>query len=524
MKRDNLTTILAEFTKKINIPISAERISEELLIHPDFPSLLAMSDVLSSMNIPNKSFYAEPNELQDIPCPFIVHNKFNSAFLLVSKIEGEQVLIFDEKRKYFNISKKELEIFFNGVVFTAEPSTLVNRNYSGIRNFVQMPLIITLLFLMLIAALASDTRYFENVNWMLLMLTLFKGAGIITSVLLLLQSVDSNNNLIQKICKGGKKTDCNAILSSSAATVFKGLSWSEVGFYYFTATGILTLFCDPSKYIQTLLYLNIVSLPYTFYSIYFQARIVKKWCVLCCTIQVLLWLEFIPLLLLTRSPLKLPLFHDSINVIIAFLLPVISWTLLKPIILIAELVAPMRLQLQQSKYNSTLFNNLLHSKPKYSQPKDEWSIVIGNSKPTHIITMVSNPYCQPCAEAHKRLEKLLEQRKDLQARIVFTAENSEHDIKTPVSRHLMSLNNLNDKSIVKGALSDWYERGQKDYHDWSKSYPLEQNPANNYQLDQQREWCKIAQITSTPTLLINGRLLPNLYQLSDLKYILELAD
>jgi protein-disulfide isomerase len=184
----------------------------------------------------------------------------------------------------------------------------------------------------------------------------------------------------------------------------------------------------------------------------------------------------------------------------------------------------MRLQLQQSKYNSTLFNNLLHSKPKYSQPKDEWSIVIGNSKPTHIITMVSNPYCQPCAEAHKRLEKLLEQRKDLQARIVFTAENSEHDIKTPVSRHLMSLNNLNDKSIVKGALSDWYERGQKDYHDWSKSYPLEQNPANNYQLDQQREWCKIAQITSTPTLLINGRLLPNLYQLSDLKYILELAD
>ncbi|MDB5136130.1 MAG: Vitamin epoxide reductase family protein, partial [Mucilaginibacter sp.] len=35
------------------------------------------------------------------------------------------------------------------------------------------------------------------------------------------------------------------------------------------------------------------------------------------------------------------------------------------------------------------------------------------------------------------------------------------------------------------------------------------------------EWCDMAEVVATPTILLNGYRMPNLYQLPDLKYMLE---
>ena len=119
------------------------------------------------------------------------------------------------------------------------------------------------------------------------------------------------------------------------------------------------------------------------------------------------------------------------------------------------------------------------------------------------------------------LDELLEQNTDLQARIVFTARNSDDDIKTPVSRHLMALNDTSGKEKVKQALHDWYEQKQKNYEEWARVYPVHLNEANFFKLDKQNEWCQLAEVSATPTLLLNGYRLPQIYQLPDLKYMLQ---
>jgi len=270
--------------------------------------------------------------------------------------------------------------------------------------------------------------------------------------------------------------------------------------------------------------LNIVSLPYTVYSIYYQARVAKQWCVLCCTVQALLWLESIPLIInIQANPL---VFTNGwvevlIPVAICLLLPVILWTLLKPLFLRLQQLSPLKNQLRKFKYNTELFTSVLVAQPKYATPDDEWSIVLGNVEASNIITMVSNPYCPPCAKMHASLDELLNTNGNIQARIVFTASNAPEDIKTPVSRHLMALNELPDKAIVKQALHDWYEQKQKNYEAWAKVYPVQLNEANFYKLDKQSDWVKMAEVTATPTMLLNGYRLPDLYQLPDLKYMLE---
>ena len=116
---------------------------------------------------------------------------------------------------------------------------------------------------------------------------------------------------------------------------------------------------------------------------------------------------------------------------------------------------------------------------------------------------------------------MLDERADLQARIVFTARNTDNDIKTPISRHLVALNELPDKTQIKQALNDWYEQKQKNYETWAKAYPVALNGVEYHKMDQQKAWCEMAEVTATPTMLLNGYRLPELYQLPDLKYILE---
>jgi len=45
MKSDNITSVLVQFTKLLNIPLIKDAIYNELLIHPDYPRLLSISDI-----------------------------------------------------------------------------------------------------------------------------------------------------------------------------------------------------------------------------------------------------------------------------------------------------------------------------------------------------------------------------------------------------------------------------------------------------------------------------------------------
>ncbi len=458
VKQNNPDAVVIKLLKNLKIDIASETIIAELDKHPDYPSLLAISDVLNNFAIENSAYRVEHNQLFNVPCPFIAHTHLNGGdFVLINKIEDDTVYLSSEKWEKHEMRPGELLKIYNGVVLTAEPGAAraSSKTFSSFLTDIKLPLVITGLLLISISGLVFNAHYFNSYSWQIALLTLFKTAGLVTSVLLLVQSMDSNNPLVQKLCQSGSKTNCKTILSSKAAQVFEGLTWSEVGFFYFTGTWLVLLFGGHSIFLlQVLAILNIVSLPYTIYSIYYQARVAKQWCVLCCTVQALLWLEFIPSITYLNGH---SLFYgsgagDLSTLFICLLSPVILWLLLKPLFLKVQQLQPLKQQLRKFKYNTELFNNMLKEQPKYTSPDDSWSIVLGNVEANNCITMVTNPYCPPCSKTHKLLDELLSERGDIQARIVFTANNTDEDIKTPVSRHLMALNDLPDKKIVRKAL------------------------------------------------------------------------
>jgi uncharacterized membrane protein/protein-disulfide isomerase len=530
----NVEAAVINLLKTLGLNISHEDVIKELDKHPDYPSLLAVSDVLTSLQVENAAFRVDFDELGDVPIPFLAHVKTNGGDLvLIKKIENDRYHLASDKWDNHKVGADEFKNMYNGVVLTAESSGKPPAMVSAINFWKQLnpPALFAGTLLMLAAALVFHTGYVQALSWQLALLTLVKTVGLLTSLLLLVQSIDSNNPLVQVLCQTQGKTDCNAILSSKAAKAFWGFSWSEIGFFYFAGTWLLLLFGGSSPAVwQTIAVLNFISLPYTIYSIYYQWRIAKQWCVLCCAVQAILWLEFIIPMLLNPFSFGEGWGEASFGwsdasalsaIFICLLTPLILWLALKPVLMKLQTLQPLKQQLRKFKYNTELFNQMLTTQSKFTQPDEAWCIVLGNVEANNIITMITNPYCPPCAKTHKLLDELLLQRGDIQARIIFTATNSENDIKTPISRHLVALNEMPDKIKVKQALNDWYEQKQKNYETWAKLYPVALNGIEYDKIDRQKAWCKTAGVTVTPTLLLNGYRLPDLYQLSDLKYMME---
>ena len=203
-------------------------------------------------------------------------------------------------------------------------------------------------------------------------------------------------------------------------------------------------------------------------------------------------------------------------------LPVFLWIISKPYFLQLAKITQLNHNLRHFKYNKDLFDTAVMGQPKFAVPAAEWSIVLGNAEANNIITMVSSPYCQPCAKAHAQIDEAINNLDNIQVRIVFVGKNNdEKDTKTQVHRHLMALNELPDKTIIKNALHDWYAQKQKNYDEWAKAYQIDFNPDANDKLDKQKAWVDLAEIKATPTLLVNGYKLPRTYQLHELKYMLD---
>jgi protein-disulfide isomerase len=518
---ENPVAILVAFIKKLNVNVSSLTIKSRLQDHPDYPSLLALSDCLTEWKIPNSAYQIDKNEYNpaDLTFPLIAYLQKGGRFILINTISNGIVNYTTESKANAVMPEQEFLAQWAGIVLYAEASAesgekeYKTQRLKGKLNRLRVPV--------LAAAIFSGLLYLffqQNITWFFVALGLVTLTGLVVGTLLLVHSVNASNPFVQNLCSLGKKNDCNAILKSKEAKVTDWLSWSEVGFFYFS--GSLFSLLMGNNAVPILAILNLCCLPYTFWSVWYQYR-TKNWCVLCCAVQALLWLQFV--VFATGSGYTRPVLEKTtiMAMLFSFLIPIAVWAFVKPFMLKAEQLGPLKMQLKKFKYNGALFNQVLTNQPRFSVPNDIMPIVLGNVESETIITMVSNPFCGPCATTHKTLDQWLNTRDDIQVKIVFTTANHDDDPRTKVARHLSALSLLGDKRRVEQALNDWYDSAKKDYDTWAKKYPMKVNDEMELVTQRQKEWCELTEVTFTPTILVNGYKLPDPYMLDDIKYLLS---
>lgn len=525
-QQTNSVSVLNSLIEKLGIPVSSFTVKQDLEEHPDYPSLLAMSDCLTNWKVPHDVYKLDKDDFSfsDLSLPCIAHfNRLGTEFILIYEIADGKLKFSDEHKNNKVLTESEFLASWDGVVLYAKrDSESAELNYKsalvkGWINRVRIPFLISILLVSVFLTIG-----FTGASSFYIGLLVLKLLGIATSVLLLMYSLNTNNPFIKNLCGLGKKNNCNAILKSDAAKVTSWLSWSEVGMVYFTGS-FICLLINPDT-ITLLAWLNLACLPYTFYSIGYQIKI-KNWCLLCCTVQVLLWMEACVFVMERPYGLNLsPSLNNSYILwcfILSFLLPIAIWVFLKPLMLKAQQSQPLKQQLNKFKYNSELFHQLLTSQTRYAVPDDLMPLVLGNPEAETIITIVSNLFCTPCAQAHKTLDSWLCNRDDIQLKVIFTTANHDDDANTKVARHFTALSLLNDQHVAGAALSNWYAQRDKKYENWAASYPLQSDIDLSLVTEKQRAWCKMVEIEYTPTILINGYKLVDPYHLEDIQYLVS---
>ncbi|AKD56644.1 vitamin K epoxide reductase family protein [Spirosoma radiotolerans] len=342
--------------------------------------------------------------------------------------------------------------------------------------------------------------------------------GVLLSSLLVAKQLGNKNALTDRLCRINSKTNCDDVLNSPAAKLWGWLPWADVGLLYFSG-GFLAVWLSslsPSV-LQLLHWVALLVLPYTVFSVYYQGFVLRQWCPLCLGVQLVLLLE--GMLAITQLTMWPGLWQPYGFVLTAFLIPATVWVIVKPLLAGLPKSRQEHSELMRLKRDPDLFQALLRQQPQMPPIAAElYPIVLGNPDAEHTITMVTNPYCGPCAKVHKELEQLLVRNYTVKANLMFTCDGTG-GLTTQVAVHLMA---LTQQDNVTQALADWYEQPQKNFDAWAKKYPVMANSMDWATVaNRHRDWCLAANITVTPTLFVNGYKLPTQYRLVGLKWLIN---
>ncbi|GAB2827992.1 vitamin K epoxide reductase family protein [Ferruginibacter profundus] len=516
------------YLKLLKVSVNNTTVNETLQNHPDWPSLLCITDSLNKWNVPNAAGKVELGRIDELPVPFMAYtNDRENPLAIVTDVTDSVISLYQKKyKKRGEMPKDDFFKIWNGVYVIAEPD-----EHSGEQNFKQQKIksisnllapvsaIIGLaIFSFFLLNKDTDKSLLVNITFFYLQYVVLL-VGIFVTSILLWYEIDKSNPLLQKVCSGIAKGNCNAILTGKQAKVFKWLSWSEVGFFYFTGGLGVLLFCE--RPLTILAWLSILALPYTVFSVYYQWRVAKQWCILCLAVQALLLCGGINVVVNKFFYPVQSSFLLIINTLMFYMLPALLWFTVKPYVLRLQAAKSTKREYLRLKFNGEIFDTLLNKQKQITLSTDGLGIDIGNPAATNTIIKVCNPYCGPCAKAHPKIEALIEANNNVKAKIIFTTANDETNPAIKPVRHLLAVAAENNPEKIKAALDDWYLPEKKEYEIFEKKYRMNgELLKQGEKIAAMEKWCKATDIAFTPTIFINGKQLPDAYSIEDLQYFL----
>ncbi len=335
---DETITITGHLLRELKVNVTSKTLRDSLTGNPDYPGIISIADTLNEFKVSNTMLQVSKEEIHLLNAPFLTRiTAQNGSFVVVNEINGNEVSFWNssKSKKPEKASLEEFLSQWTGLVLVAEASG--NSGETGYNekrkleqlNALRIPalglgiMLLISTFTLCYSAWVSTSVYAIIYGWV-------KFIGVIVSGILLAGEIDKNNPVLKFVCRPGKKVNCAAILNSPAAKVFSWLSWSELGFFYF-ASGWLLVYTGGAypTVLFVLALLNLATLPYIIFSIFYQWRVAKQWCVLCLTVQFLFAVEFIVGLLGKFH--QIPFFNAAqtglliLLAVFSFLLPALFW-------------------------------------------------------------------------------------------------------------------------------------------------------------------------------------------------------
>jgi uncharacterized membrane protein len=510
--------IISSFLPSIGVPVSKRYCEKLITSHAEFPSLLSVVDTLDRLGIPHVVGKVEKEKIGELEFPYLLQVETTKTNLIEIR------------------SAKDLESTFmkywSGIVLKLEPTQSIKDPESN-RAYVKEKFRKTLQWVLSITSGAIFLWSFANSSspglWALLA-TALPGVGI--GYLLVAKELGIRFEAVETFCTTGKKSDCDAVLSSDGAKLFGTVKLSDavLAFFVFQVVylSIAAVWSNAlSAILLSLGVVSVVSLAAVGYSLYYQKFVLNAWCRLCLLVDVVL---------VTQVAIfgYLGTITDLQSVVItlpAIAVGIIVFVMIACAVLLVKAEIESRNEVFYEGSRGTTVKNspdvFLHllSRQELAAPDPTGEeMVIGNPDAPLSITMVGNLHCNPCGLQHKKLEEMFEILPDkFKVNLRLFKSRSEEGNAITSNQYVIQYwyrflrDQVDEQRRTLKLLHDWYE--DMDLEKFQKKYPM--TPIEDFEPaiaieNQNYDWIEKSRIIKTPTFLIAGRALPKSYYVADL--------
>jgi uncharacterized membrane protein len=504
-----------DFLTSLNIPISKKYVQKLVSSHPDFPSLLSISDILQRLGVAHNAGRIAQEELNELPFPYL---------LPLDKGRGDILLI--KNANDLTKHKNDLDQW-GGVVLQAETSKQIidKTNHDlYLKERRSRYYAISLLTLITILLLLP---FIVSFSWLVFTLLATSLAGALVGYFILAKEVGVTYTVVDAFCNPNKATvnSCDNVLKADISLL--GIKFSDAVLTYFTfqalALGLAQALPDATAgFVMVLAWLSAITLPIIFFSLYYQYFVAKAWCRLC--------LVVVGILAIQLSIFGIGYFNGSVLlfgimsfisiIVLALLFSIIGLAVLlvKSIIEQTNKLSAVWPNGNRVKHSVPVFTQLLWQQKKIDSQSFENEMRVGSPNAPIQIIMVSNLYCNPCKEKHAIVDQLLA----LYPNHVNVTFRFVRSGKAPESvSHLLGywqqsiLAQENEAENLTALMHDWFEL--RDLQKFMKKYPVKDKVDKVIQLGaKQYLWIEGAGVPYTPTFFINGHELPKEYMIDEL--------
>jgi uncharacterized membrane protein len=538
---DNTVAAAANLAAALGVPVALKALGLRLRTHPRFPKLAALMDSLDETGIRVQAVGGDIEELPTAPLPAIAHVTpgGQGQFVVLVEVNRDRVRYIDSIRGPVDATLEEFAKLWSGVLLLPGPGGEVQADQRAARRSERLEAlrvpVLTGTGLVVLAALVLFTGQpiAPEFSGLWLLLVALKTAGLLASAGLVALSNGSSTPLTRRLCPAGRVVDCASVLQSPAARLFGWIPMADLGAIYFLG-GLITLAAarwngDPAAALGLLAALTFVTLPYSVFSIGYQAIVVRRWCWLCLAVMALFWAEALVLMLASPLPLRSALVElrpsASALAAAAFILPAVAWGLLMPLYGTAAVAGRQFEELLRRRRDPLFIEQGLSGQTAKDLGTFEPEIADGPESAPLQLTLVSHPLCAVCQEVHRKLERLVAESGGQIRCLVRLGYRSTSEAGGDIARRVIGIAHSLGGEMAYAALRDWYADPGQGTARWLERFPLERPPPRERIEAVFEAHCAVvrsAGIMGVPSIFLNGRLLPPELAPEDLRIFLRL--
>lgn len=464
--------------------------------HPDYPSALAFSDTLSFLGIANEAYELENEFWGEIDKDFIT--MFQNKISLVKKIGSEYKVYSDEAQ---TVDFENLKNLSTDLVILLDREK--QKKYSS-SNKHWIWLMIVILFSLII--------YFLTGQWNSIFFNLLSLGGIYISLEIFKAKFGDTSIVLSNVCgKTGSQTEpssCERIISSDK-TNFLGLKLADISLVYFTTLATVGLFLPAMQ--GVLFLISLLATSVILYSAYIQIFVEKIMCRICILII---------LILIIQAGIVVFTFNRILQITDLLYLTLAFTSFFLIIKYINDILDEKQTYKEESanslrfKRNFELFEILLNKNPKIEFKNKYSSFFFGEKDAPLHISLISNPFCIYCGEAHNIMNELLTKYPEhISIQIRFNYSQDQNPDLDKVISAFKFIYSTEGEFVALNKIHKWFEERN-----------IKELPESNINL---RDEISIGEenfshgFSLTPVILINGRQYPDMYNRKDIFYFID---